>query len=269
VPTIAGWTSPIASVYDPISNCIRIHYIADANRFAPGLELHLHELLLGARGGWQDADLTAIWAGNTYPSYGGGVALIYDPLHQKTRSHFINADGHMHELWLDGQGWHDEDLTAQGGGPGIQDGSTIALIYDPVNHVLRNHHVGWDEHVHELYLDASGWHDADLTVAGGGPPLFNNNRIATIFDPLDNVVRINYADSAFRVHELYLDGSGWHDEDLTAIGAGPNAFTDTHITFAFIPGSIQANGLSGLPVTESCYIAVDQHVHALALVPHR
>src|SRR5690242_17440925 len=105
------------------------------------------------------------------------------PTNQIIRSHFVAADSHMHEVHLDGNGWHDEDLTAQYGGPLVQDGS-IALIYDPVNHAIRNHYVGLnDRHVHELYSVAIGWHDADLTAIVGGPDA-HWGPIATILDPL-------------------------------------------------------------------------------------
>jgi hypothetical protein len=57
---------------------------------------------------------------------------------------------------------------------------------------------------------------ADLTVAGGGQPAFQQY-IATVFDPYDNVVRINYLAGDGHVHELSLDARGWHDADLTAL----------------------------------------------------
>ena len=46
--------------------------------------------------------------------------------------------------------WHDADLTAITGGP-IANGP-IAIAYDPLWNGMRTHYVGWDGHVHELFL---------------------------------------------------------------------------------------------------------------------
>jgi hypothetical protein len=98
--------------------------------------------------------------------------------------------------------WQDADLTALGGGP-LAVGVTIALLYDPVYRVIRSHHLAADGHVHELYLDASGWQDADLTALGGGP-LTLAGPIATVFDPSENVIRSHHLAADGHVHGLYL-----------------------------------------------------------------
>ena len=191
---------------------------------------------------WNDGDWTA-WLGG--PLAGGPIASLYDPNSKGVRNHYIGADQHVHELsfsqfasidglspGIDASG--DADLTALAGGPNAVGG--IALIYGGFPQVFRSHYIAVDHHVHELYLDGSGWHDADLTAIGGGPSAFVptvegfSAPIASVYDPISNCIRIHYLADAIpavpgaelHLHELLLDAKGrWHpDADLTAIWGG-------------------------------------------------
>jgi hypothetical protein len=250
---LAGWPfsyGPIANVFDPINNVLRVHYLA--------ADQHVHELYLDATPSWHDADLTALGGG---PLAVGSIALIYDPVYQVIRNHYLAVDKHMHELYLDASGWHDADLTALGGGPLILGNSanrSISLIYDPVYQVIRSHYLAADGHVHELYLDAThAWHDADLTALGGGPGTGGGpGPIATVFDPYDNVIRSHYLAADGHVHELYVDAiPAWHDADLTALGGGPLP----------VGGPIALVYDAVYQVTRSNYVGEDLHVHELYL----
>jgi hypothetical protein len=145
---------------------------------------------------WNDSDQTASWGG---PLAGGPIASLYDPNWKGIRNHYIAADQHVHELsfsqfasidglspGIDASG--DADLTALAGGPNAVGG--IALIYAGYPQVFRSHYIAVDQHVHELYLEGSGWHDADLTAHVGGPNAFVptvaglSAPIASMWDPI-------------------------------------------------------------------------------------
>jgi hypothetical protein len=201
-------------------------------------------------------DLTALGGGPR--AVVGSIALIYDPLYQVIRSHYLAVDQHVHELYLDASGWHDADLTALGGGP-LAVGPTITLIYDPVYQVIRSHYIAADQHLHELYLDATpAWHDVDLTALGAGP-LALPGPLATVFDPYDNVIRSHYFSADWHVHELLLDATpAWHDADLTALSGGP---LGPHV----VPGCIALIDDHVHQVIRSNYLATDLQVHELYL----
>ena len=73
--------------------------------------------------------------------------------------------------------------------------------------------IGTDNHVHELDIAGAGWDDHDLTTLAGavaptpttaltGYPLSNNSK-HVFFIGTDN-----------HVHELFIAGAGWADNDL-------------------------------------------------------
>jgi hypothetical protein len=57
---------------------------------------HVHELFLSG-GQWQDADLTALTGG---PNAALGIGMSFDPIWDGMRTHYLAADGHVHELFL-------------------------------------------------------------------------------------------------------------------------------------------------------------------------
>ena len=79
--------------------------------------------------------------------------MTYDAFYQVIRNHYTGNDGHVHEHYLDTTpSWHDYDLTANVAGAVPVTGA-IALIYDAESGTTRDHYIGNDMHVHELYLD--------------------------------------------------------------------------------------------------------------------
>jgi hypothetical protein len=169
---------------------------------------------------WTDYDLTANVA-ESVPS-NGPLALAYDPHGGVVRSHYVSAiDGHVHDHYLDPtNGWIDYDLTANVTGA-VPAAGQMALLYDPRYRTFRNHYVGNDGHVHELYLDYTSlpltWRDYDLTLYVGGPT--PAGPIAMAFDPNGGIVRCHYIGNDMHMHEHYLDTT-WHEYDLTANVAG-------------------------------------------------
>ena len=134
----------------------------------------------------------------------------------------------INEVRWDGTGLHYTNLNlAAGGTPaGVATGSG-----DPAAYVFRaqgTEHVvyrGFDNHVHELRKDASGWHHGDLTTMTGAP--------AAAGDPAGYVFEaqgtqhVMYRAANGHVHELWWDATnGWGSGDLTAVTGAPTAAGD-------------------------------------------
>jgi hypothetical protein len=86
--------SNLAAAFDPQWNAMRVHYVAGDRD-----NLHVHELFYTG-GFWRHADLTAITGGAL--TSGGPLAMAWDPIWSGMRTHYIGADGHIHELFLPG-----------------------------------------------------------------------------------------------------------------------------------------------------------------------
>ncbi len=116
------------------------------------------------------------------------------------------------------------------------------------------YYAGAEQHVHELYIANSGWHDRDITAAAQGPNSAVGTPVSTVMDPFENVFRVNYIGIDQHLHELYTAGGPWYDCDLTVASGGLNlalkasisSFVDT------IQGALRIN-----------YAAIDKHVHQL------
>jgi LGFP repeat/Fungal fucose-specific lectin len=242
-PTAGG--TGIATIFDPLANVSRTHYVAS--------DQHVHELSVSGSQ-WQDADLTEITGGAT--NGGGEIATVYDPAWKAVRVHYTSADQHIHELSLSDGRWQHADLTLLTGGAETY-GTAIAARFDPTWNGVRTHYVATDQHVHELFLSGSQWQDADLTALTGGASAYWEG-IAICTDPAWNGIRTHYFSADRHVHELFLLGGHWQDADLTNLANGAAASYGDGIAMVFDPV------WKGM---RSHYIAADQHVHELFLVP--
>jgi hypothetical protein len=128
-----------------------------------GVDSHIHELWLGS-GSWQHNDLTNAASGAPQ-AVGNPKGYMFEA--QGTQ-HVIyrGVDNHIHELWLGGRpGWQHNDLTnaARGGAPqAASDPKGYVFGAQGTQHVIYR---GVDNHIHELWLDRSGWQHNDLTGA--------------------------------------------------------------------------------------------------------
>jgi hypothetical protein len=239
-----AYGSGITITFDPRWRGIRTHYIA-ANR-------HIHEFFLYGST-WGDADLTALARGPL--AYGIGITSTFDPYWNTPRTHYVAADLHVHELFLNGSTWQDADLTAMTGGPRVAYGSGIAMAFDPALNGIRTHYIatGTDQHVHELYLTGSWWRDADLTAIAHGPTAYGSG-IAMVLDSAANIVRTHYTALDHHVHELIIRSGTWQDTDLNA-RAGGDAY-GSGVAMIFDPKA---------QITRTHYISGNQHVQQLGL----
>jgi catechol 2,3-dioxygenase-like lactoylglutathione lyase family enzyme len=160
-------------------------------------------------------------------------------------------DGHVHELWWNSNGWHHNDLTNAAGGAPVAVGDPVGYMFNATatQHV---NYLGEDGHIHELWLDNTGWHHNDLTNAVGGAPRAVGNPKGYMFDA-QGTQHVNYRGDDGRVHELWWNSNGWHHNDLTnAAGNAPVAASDPKGYMFDAQGTQHVN-----------YRGVDGHIHEL------
>jgi hypothetical protein len=192
---------------------------------------HIHELWWDATG-WHTDDLTAATGASPADDFGPLTAYAFDA--QGTQ-HVIYSDAnysdrHIHELWWDATGWHTDDLTAATGAP-HDIGDLVAYVFaaQGTQHVI--YEGVSDNHVHELWSDASGWHTDDLTAASGAPPVAGPLAgYAFEAQGTQHVIFVGLSDK--HIHELWSDPAGWHTDDLTAATGSAN-FGDSLAAYVF------------------------------------
>ncbi len=99
-----------------------------------GTDRHVHELWWDGNG-WHHNDLTAATGAPPISNlYSVPAAYVFDA--QGTQHVLYQAigtpgtDGHIHELWWDGNGWHHNDLTAATGAPlAHEDSSPLGYVF--------------------------------------------------------------------------------------------------------------------------------------------
>ena len=214
-----------------------------------GTDNHVHELYITGGGRWVDNDLTTL-AGAVPPTATSaleGFRLSDDSQHV----FFIGTDNHVHELYIAGAGWVDNDLTTLAGA--VPPTATSALegyrLSDDSQHVFF---IGTDNHVHELYIAGAGWVDNDLTTLAGAVPPTPTSALDGYRLSSDSQ-HVFFIGTDSHVHELYIAGAGWVDKDLTTLaGAVPPTPT---------------SALDGYRLSDDSkhvfFIGTDNHVHEL------
>jgi hypothetical protein len=186
--------------------------------FFIGTDNHVHELFIDG-GSWADNDLTAsanAGAGAVPPTPTSDLTGY--PLGNSQHVFFIGTDNHVHELFIDGAGWVDNDLTTLASA--VPPAPTSDLTGYPLGNSQHVFFIGTDSHVHELFIDGAGWADNDLTVsanagAGAVPPTPTSD--LTGYPLGNNSKHVFFIGTDDHVHELFIDGAGWLDNDLTAL----------------------------------------------------
>ncbi len=130
---------------------------------------------------------------------------------------FIGTDNHVHELFIDGGSWADNDLTASAnaGAGAVPPTPTSDLTGYPLGNSQHVFFIGTDNHVHELFIDGAGWVDNDLTTLASAVPPAPTSDLTGY--PLGNGSQhVFFIGTDSHVHELFIACAGWADNDLTA-----------------------------------------------------
>jgi hypothetical protein len=207
---------------------------------------------------WFDNDLSK--AANV--SLPGAVLASGYVFYSQGTQHVIcrGAEGHVHELWWDSNGWHPNDLTVDAGAllyplpiPGHL--GTVGCAFDSQGsqHVF---YTGSEGNVHELLWDTTGWHHNYLTTNGlsRGP---SQGPLAAYVSNAQGTLQVIYIDNSdSHVHLLWCSGNGiWNPVDLTQESQAPVVWNGV-------------GGLTGYATAEGtqhvAYMGDDNDVHELS-----
>ena len=217
--------------------------------FFIGTDNHVYELYFTAGTGWVYNDLTAL-ARAVPPAATSaldGFRLSDDSKHV----FFIGTDNHVHELFIAGGRWDDNDLTtlASAVPPTASSALTGFRLSDDSQHVFF---IGTDNHVHELFIAGAGWTDNDLTTLASAVPPTPASAL-TGYPLSDNSQHVFFIGTDNHVHELFIAGAGWADNDLTTLASA-------------VPPT-PTSALTGYPLSNDSqhvfFIGTDNHVHEL------
>jgi hypothetical protein len=218
-----GWvfndlTSLARAVRPAATSAIDGHRLGDDSKhvFFIGTDNHVHELFIAPGGRWADNDLTVLAGPGAVPPTPTSALTSYPLSDDSQHVFFIGTDNHVHELFIDGGSWTDNDLTAQAGA--VPPTPTTALTGYPLSNDSQHvFFIGTDSHVHELDIAGAGWNDNDLTTLAGAVAPTPSSAL-TGYRLSDNSKHVFFIGTDDHVHELYFTGgAGWVDNDLTAL----------------------------------------------------
>ena len=254
-----GWvfndlTALARAVRPAATSAIDGHRLSDDSKhvFFIGTDNHVHELFIAPGGRWADNDLTTLAGVGAKPPTPTSALTSYRLSDDSQHVFFIGTDNHVHELFIDGGSWADNDLTALAGA--VPPTPTSALtgypLSDDSQHVFF---IGTDNHVHELFIDGGSWADNDLTALAGAVPPTPTSALTGY--PLSNDSQhVFFIGTDSHVHELDIAAGGiWADNDLTTL-AGAVAPTPS-------------SALTGYRLSDNSkhvfFIGTENHVHEL------
>jgi hypothetical protein len=211
----------------------------------------INELYTTADGAWHTNNLNAA-AGGAPPAFSIPTAYVYATQGQQ-HVLYIGAlfDGHVHELWWDGD-WHHHDLMDGSGFPlALSEPRGYEYLADGTENVVYK---GQDNHLHLLTNNGTGsnvWQHTDMTAKFGGPAP-DRAPGAYVFGA-QNTEHINYRSADGHINEYWKDVNGWHHSDLTARTGAPAAVDDGHTGYVFRDQLTQHVN----------FVSADGHIHEL------
>jgi hypothetical protein len=134
---------------------------------------------------------------------------------------YISPDGDVREIARGAGGWAASDLSASAGAP-IAEGFDLSPYVrgDEVSAVVYRAHA--DTNFHELRFQGGMWIDGDLTTTAGGPlGLAPAGVRPKGFVRPDGVSTVVFETSDGHVREMFLQGGGWWNDDLTVLSGAP------------------------------------------------
>ena len=218
-----------------------------------GSDNHVHELYF--ENGWRHNDLTS-QAGAPEARAGSPLDGYETAFNSQQHVNFIGNDGHIHELYFDGNDWRHNDLSARTGAPPAAPGSSLDGYATTFNNQQHINFLDANNHVHELYFDGNNWGHNDLTDLAGAPPAAAGGALDGYQTSFNSQQHINFLGTDNHVHELYYTDA-WRHNDLTLAAGAPNAK----------PGS----SLDGYETAFNSqqhvnFIGEDNHVHELYFI---
>jgi hypothetical protein len=181
-------------------------------------------------------------------SYSGMGAFVTTPNNQ--RHVYYPAPGnfdHVHQLFFNGVGWSDQDLTVLSNGAPAEAFSGITGF--SVGNYQYVYFVS-DGYVHQLLYDNYNWTDTNITAISGTQSFANpSSLVAFTTTP---ALHVYYPDFDQHLHQLFAtNGTNWQDQDLTNLTGGTLANA----------GYLWIDGLSIGNYQYVYIIGADNHLH--------
>jgi hypothetical protein len=156
--------------------------------------------------------------------------------------------------WADSD-WQTGDITSTTGAPPAAEVALAGYVFEAqgTQHVI---YVGApDNHVRELWWNINGWHTADLTAAGGGPPAARGGSVAGYAFEAQGTEHVIFTGADGHLHELWSDRTGWHAGDLTAATGAPPPAPG--------PGGVTGYAFETQGTQHVIFTGADGHLHEL------
>jgi hypothetical protein len=178
--------------------------------YAHGQQVHQ---LLYNNADWTDQNLFG-----AVTDQNAGIGAFPTTPNDQLHVYYLSSSDHVRQLFFNGTSWGDEDLTAESGGPS-------AIAKSPVTGFsLQNFqyvfYAASNGHIHQLLYNNSIWADSDLTSQTSGPTSDGLELTAFATTP-NNALHVYYVSTSKHVNQLYNVGTGWQNQDLTALTGGP------------------------------------------------
>jgi hypothetical protein len=162
---LALTTTALAAYQTTFNNQHHVNFIATNG--------HVFEFFIGVGSTqWRPMDLTNA-ASAVSPNAASSLAGYQTTFNNQQHVDFIDANGHIVELFFAGGTWRQTDLTTSAGIGGVQARTTALDGYATTNGPNQQHvnFISTDNHVRELFLNDGGtqWTAVDLTATGQIP----------------------------------------------------------------------------------------------------
>ena len=179
------------------------------------LDNQVHDLYADDSNSWSHTNVTTAVPGGAQPALTTPTGFEFRTLQHVD---YQGTDSHIHELWFDSNGWHDNDIT---NAPVVSVGPLTARVFasTATQHVVFRGNSG--SHIHELWWDDNGlWRHSDLTAASQAPAA--NGEPTNYTFEAQGTQHVNYLGTDGHVHELWWDyENGWQHNDLTYRTSAP------------------------------------------------
>ncbi|HLZ63515.1 MAG TPA: hypothetical protein VKR06_41810 [Ktedonosporobacter sp.] len=230
----------------PEGRCKQIAYISPDH--------HLHELVVGAGGAWQHADLTTLTGAPEATSrFLVGYAWPEEGTKQVT---YLGPEGHLYELSVTiGGSWQFTNLTSMAGAPpAIEVTAGYSWSAGRCKQVVF---VDEDSHLHELSRGwEKPWKHINLTALTHAP-LPASKRMVGYGWEAGQCKQVAYVGQDGHLHELYVEVGArkrWRHVDLSALTDAPEA-RDLLVGYEWPQGGSK----------QIAFVGEDDHLHELSL----
>lgn len=213
---------------------------------------HIHEFSVRVGGTWQHTDLTQ----NTGAPVASSRFLVGFawPEGGTKQVAYLAQDGHVHELWMHGNGtWQHTDVSnLTGAPPAIR---VTAGYQWTEGHAKNIVFVGDDHHIHELSAEAGKpWRHVDLTAITNTPLPGSYFMVGYAFSE-GRSKQVAFVGQDGHIHELFVEAGGmWQHLDLSAITNAPRA-VDLMVGYEWPETRCK----------QVAFVSEDRHIHELCM----